>query len=170
MIALLYKYCLWMALLAASPAPSGTVHPIYVSVTEIEYNPAEKTLEISCRIFTDDFEKTLRKYHPGKIDLLNAALKKQMEPLVSGYIGEHLQLEADGKKCTLVFLGYEQQEEAIAAYFQVSKLPVPKKLQIFNNLLYEYQPQQMGIIHATINGERKSQRLNNPETGVVMEW
>ena len=141
-----------------------------MSVTEIEYNPGEKSLEISCRLFTDDFEKTLRMHHTGKIDLLNASLKKQMEALVSGYILEHLQLEADGKKLKPQFLGFEQQEEAIASYFQVSALPAPKKIQIVNNLLYEYQAQQMGIIHVMINGERKSHRLNNPDARVVMEW
>ena len=35
-------------------------HPIFVSVTQIDHNATDKTLEISCKIFTDDFEQTLR--------------------------------------------------------------------------------------------------------------
>ena len=31
------------------------LHPIHVSVTEINHNAADKTLEVSVRIFTDDF-------------------------------------------------------------------------------------------------------------------
>ena len=41
------------------------LHPIFVSVTEIEHNAKDKTLEISCKIFTDDFEKTLRLTYKG---------------------------------------------------------------------------------------------------------
>jgi hypothetical protein len=38
----------------------ATKHPIYVSVTEIQHNAKDKTLEISCKIFTSDFEAILK--------------------------------------------------------------------------------------------------------------
>ena len=38
----------------------ATTHPIYVSVTEIQHNAKDKTLEISCKIFTSDFEAILK--------------------------------------------------------------------------------------------------------------
>ena len=34
-------------------------HPFHVSVIEINHNAADKNLEISCKIFTDDFEKIM---------------------------------------------------------------------------------------------------------------
>ena len=36
-------------------------HPFYVSVTEVNQNVSEKTLEISCKFFADDFENILEK-------------------------------------------------------------------------------------------------------------
>ena len=57
MAGILFKWLLVGGILL-TPS-SGTHHPIYVSVTEIEHNAKDKTLEISCKIFTDDFEKTL---------------------------------------------------------------------------------------------------------------
>ena len=169
MTVLLYK-CLFLLFCSAPPITVSPSHPIYVSVTEITHNPQSKSLEISCRLFTDDLEKALRRLYPGRIDLLNASLRKEMESKLSRYIKDHLQIDADGKPQALSFLGYEQQEEAIAAYFEVINLPSVKKLSIYNNLLYEYQPQQMGIIHATVNGERKSHRLLNPDDHVLMKW
>src|SRR5687768_6597088 len=44
-------------------------HPFFVSTTEINHNAADKNLEISCRIFTDDFETTLTKAYQSKVDL-----------------------------------------------------------------------------------------------------
>jgi hypothetical protein len=32
-------------------------HPFFISVTEINHNSGDKNLEISCKIFTDDFGK-----------------------------------------------------------------------------------------------------------------
>ena len=37
------------------------LHPFYVSVTEINHNAADKTLEISCKMFTEDLEEILEK-------------------------------------------------------------------------------------------------------------
>ena len=57
MAAILYKWLLAFALTNFGVNP----HPIFVSVTEIEHNAVEKTLEISCKLFVDDFEKSLPK-------------------------------------------------------------------------------------------------------------
>lgn len=146
------------------------LHPLFISVTEIEHNQKEKTVEISCKIFTDDFEKTLRKNTKEKVDLLNPALKNQMEKLVDSYIQNHLIVQIDSRKVGMKFLGYEQQDEGITSYFQVDNISTIKKIQVFNNLLYEFNIQQMGIIHAVVNGNRKSSKLANPEAKASFEW
>lgn len=145
-------------------------HPLFISVTEIEHNQKEKTVEISCKIFTDDFEKTLRKNTREKVDLLNPALKNQMEKMVNSYIQNHLIVQIDSRKVEMKFLGYEQQDEGITSYFQVDNISTIKKIKVFNNLLYEFNVQQMGIIHAIVNRNRKSSKLANPEANASFEW
>ena len=146
------------------------LHPLFISVTEIEQNSKEGTVEISCKIFTDDFEKTLRMNTKDKVDLLNPAIKSQMEKLVNSYIQKHLIVQIDSKQVAMKFIGYEQQEEGITSYFQVDNIASIKKIKVFNNLLYEFNVQQMGIIHAIVNGTRKSSKLNNPEANALFEW
>jgi hypothetical protein len=142
-------------------------HPVFVSVTQIEHNAKDKTLEISCKLFTDDFEKTLRKHYTGKVDLLDEKLKAPMEKMVNDYIQKHLSITADGKKMALQFIGFEHQEEGIISYFQANNIAAVKNINVFNDLLYDYNTQQMGIIHVIVNGNRKSSRLNNPDTDAV---
>ena len=146
------------------------LHPLFISVTEIEQNSKERTVEISCKIFTDDFEKTLRINTKEKVDLLNPALKSQMDKLVNNYIQQHLIVQIDFRQVVMKFIGYEQQEEGITSYFQVDNIASIKKIKVFNNLLYEFNVQQMGIIHAIVNGTRKSSKLNNPEANALFEW
>ena len=161
MASIFYK---WLILLWLPFFPSQQdAHPIYVSVTEIEHNAAEKTLEISCRIFTDDFEKTLRNEGAATVDLLQPKDKSAMNQLVSQYIRRHLKISVNDQPVTLQFLGYEQAEEAIQSYFQVNNMAVVKKLDVQNNLLYEFKSEQMSLMHITVNGSRKSTRLNNPD-------
>lgn len=159
MVAILYKWLIVFSLTASL----NHHHPIFVSVTEINHNLSGKTLEISCKIFTDDFEQTLRQQYKQKIDLLDPGFKTAMNILVNEYIRKHLHLQVDEKNVALQFLGFEQQEEGVISYFQVNNIATLKKLLVTDNILYESRPQQMQIIHVMFNGERKSSRLNNPE-------
>ena len=159
MASILYK---WLIIFLLTGFIS-THHPIFVSVTEINHNAANKSLEISCKIFTDDLEQTLRQQNKIRIDLLNPASKQAMNVLVNNYIQKHLQLKADDKAVVLEFVGFEQQEEGIISYFEVKNMATVKKLDVTNTILYESRPQQMQIIHVMVNGERKSSHLDNPD-------
>lgn len=161
----------WLIVFAMGIAPkdmqpnTGTMlHPIFVSVTTIDHNAANKTLEITCKIFTDDLEKTLRKKSVKKVDLLDPKFNEAMKPLVNDYIQKHLSIAADGKPTVLKFLGFEQQEEGIMSYFEVENIVSVKKIEVTDSILYEEKPEQMQIIHVTVDGKRKSNKLNNPDT------
>ena len=149
---------------------SASVHPVYLSVTEIEQNAQEKTLEVSCKVFTDDFEQALRKTYNAKIDLLEPRLKPSMNVIVNDYLQKHLIITVNGKTAQLKFLGYEQQEEGIVSFYEAADVPVAKKMEVQNDILYEYQAQQIGIIHAIVNATRKSTKLNNPESKASFEF
>lgn len=150
--------------------PAVIAHPIYVSVTEIEHNAADKTLEISCKIFTDDLEKTLREVSKVHIDLINPTDKKMMEKMLSDYVSKHLLINANGKNQQLKFKGYEQIEEAIYSYYEVDNIPVLKNITVTDNILFEYKSEQMSLLHVIVNGERKSTRLINPVDKVSFEF
>jgi hypothetical protein len=70
------------------------IHPLFVSVTEINHNAKEKTLEISCKVFTDDLEKAIEKSANIKLDLFNIKDKAAAEKAVTEYVKKHLLLKA----------------------------------------------------------------------------
>ncbi len=145
-------------------------HPFFVSVTEIEHTKKEKILEISCKIFTDDFEKTLRQNYKTNVDLLNPKDKNAMNNLITDYVKKHLQIAADGKLLQLQFVGYERDEEAVVCYFQVNNIPSVKKVEVNDNLLFEYKKEQINILHVIVNSLRKSTKLDNPESKASFEF
>ena|SRR6476660_6109968 len=140
-------------------------HPFYVSVTEIQDNSNERILEVTCKIFTDDFEKALRKNYNVPIDLL-AGNNSSMGKLINGYISAHLQISVDDKPCLLQYIGYEKDEEAVDCYFQVNDIMVNKTVTIMNDMLFSYKPEQVNIVHVTVRGIRKSTQLVNPDSKV----
>lgn len=145
-------------------------HPFYVSVTELHENTKEKILEVTCRIFTDDFEKELRNRFNTHVDLLNDADKTNMGKLINSYIKEHLKISIDGKPCALEYVGFEKDEEAVDCYFQVNNVAVQKTVSVRNNILYDYKPEEINIVHVTVKGIRKSTQLVNPEEKAIFEF
>ncbi len=139
------------------------VHPLHVSVTEINHNAAESVLEISCRVFTDDFENVLAKHYKRKIDLVNPTDRATMEALVSDFMRRHLVVKADGRPLSLSYLGYERDNDAIYSYLQVENMPAPKKLELTNIILHDVFTDQINLMHITIGGKRKSIKLDYPE-------
>jgi hypothetical protein len=168
MVHFLFKWLLIVGLLPGQPVANN--HPIYVSVTEIEHNAKDKTLEISCKIFTDDFEKALRQAYNTHVDLLAPKDKAAMNKLVSDYVQKHLLIKADGKTVTLEFMGFEQEEEGIISFYQVNNIASLKKIDITDNILFEYKKEQISLIHAVVNGKRQSTKLVNPEEKASFEF
>lgn len=142
---------------------AGGLHPFHVSVVEIEHNTKDKTLEISCKIFTDDFETILAKNYNTKVDLTNPPSLAAMDTLVKKYISSHLGFKVNGKQVVFGYLGYEVDKEAAYAYIEVENISSVSKLEIANHILYDKFDDQMNIMHVKVNGERKSTKLNYPD-------
>jgi hypothetical protein len=169
MVILLYKWLMMASMFVDAAAPAAVTtadarHPLYVSVTEMNYNAADKDLEISCKIFTDDLEKTLANNYKAKVDLTTPADKNEANRLVKEYVKNHLLLKVDNKAVTLEFVGFEKENDAVWSYFEVKNITAaPKKIDITNSILYEAYDKQINLMHVTVGGNRKSYRLNYPD-------
>ena len=156
----------WLMITALS-----VFHPFFVSMTEFNYNNKDKELEISVRIFTDDLENTIRKYHPGvKVDILHPASQEQMNQFVSDYIQKHLQLTLNGKPVTISFVGYEQQSESIWTYFEVKNVTGVQKLDVTNNLLHDYNTNQINMMHIKVGDNEQSYKLDYPDSKTTFSF
>jgi hypothetical protein len=165
MVIVLHKWLLLLCSFFPAPGtPEPAAHPLYISVTEMNYNVADKNIEIACKIFADDFEKTLASIHRTKVDLTSPADKVAADNMVAAYIKGHLLLKLDGRPVTLEFLGYEKESDVIWSYFQVPQTATaPKKIDIVNTLLFESFDKQINLMHISVAGNRKSTRLDYPE-------
>lgn len=139
-------------------------HPFHVSVVEINHNVGNKTFEISCKIFTDDFEKVLAQNYKTKVDLINPPNKPAMDSLVKKYIFSHLSIKAERKPVKLSYVGFERENEAVYGYVQVDNISSVKKVDVSVKLMHDLFTDQINIVHVIVGGERKSTKLDYPAT------
>jgi len=145
-------------------------HPLYITVTNINHNGKDKTLEISCKMFTNDFEAVLEKTSHVRIDLSDAKSKAANDKLIADYVEKHLQLKVDGRPVSMHFIGSEKEEDGTWSYFQVDNIPSIKKLDVNNNLLYDGFNQEINIMHVSAAGTEKSTKLDYPAAAASFEF
>lgn len=146
------------------------LHPFYVSVTSIEHNKEEQKLEISCRIFFDDLEDALTQKYQQRFNLIKPADALTVNRHLADYLPQHLSISINGTPCKLEYLGYEIEEDAAWCYLQTDVGSVIQNITINNSLLYPSHKQQSNILHVTINGVRKSTKLDYPKSKVSFSY
>ena len=86
---------------------SFAVHKFYVSVTQVDYVPSKKRMEITSRIFLDDFEKALNKRFNTKVNLTSARELPEAEELIKTYLKEKIKISINKKPQGIEFLARE---------------------------------------------------------------
>ncbi len=150
---------------------AALLHPFFISMTDINFNGADKELEISVRIFTDDFESVLRKNHPNvTIDLLHPADKDGMNGFVEDYVAKNINIAVNGTEEKMSFTGYEQQQESIWVYFEIKDIATVQKLTVANTLLYDFSTDQSNIIHVKGSDKEQTTKLNYPDKSTTFSF
>jgi hypothetical protein len=148
----------------------AVLHPYYVSVTEIKHNAKAQSIEVSCRMYSDDAETALKKLSAERVDILNPKSKAQVDLLISKYVPQHLKIVVNGKAIVLQYVGYEFESEAIWCYFEAKNVRSVKRMDVSNNLLYAEHAEQINMMHVSVNGERKSTKLDNPQSSAAFSF
>ena len=146
---------------------SSFIHQFYVSITEIQYNRDTQSLEVSCKVFADDYIFAVEKEFSRKLHFGTANQDPKSDEMMEQYALCRLQLKADGQPLTVKYIGKEIEMDVFWFYFEV---PVAgfRELEIGNNMLMELFPSQTNIVHITVDDQKKSLLLNrNQKSGAV---
>lgn len=145
-------------------------HPFYQSVCDLKYNAKEKILEGTLSIFTNDLEDALTKLSKSKVDLYNRKDSLKNNEKLKDYLLRHLKINVNKEDRTLHYLGSDREMEQIWIYFEIKDCELPKQLQIENKILYEFLKEEINIVHSEINGIKKSYKVVNPESKILIEF
>jgi hypothetical protein len=139
------------------------MHPFFVSVIDINHNEKEATIEISVRCFTNDLEKMIAAETKTTIDLSAPSQKSKGDALLKAYLSKRLNLSVNGNKATLDYVGFEIQKESTWTYFEIKNIKQLSQLNVFCEVLFGVNDQQINIFHVSAKGSRKSYELIYPK-------
>lgn len=140
------------------------LHPIHVTVTEIELDEKDRRLEIMMRVFIDDFETTMRSnLNQPALDILNPKGGQTRDQLIEAFLKDRFKITLDNKSLPLKYLGHEQEGDAFVLYIEGPNVKKFRTISIYNDILTEEYDDQSNLVHVTVRGKVKSLRLT-PDT------
>lgn len=140
------------------------LHPFHVSVTEIQYQETEKSLQITHRIFLDDLELGLKNFGYEDADLYRLKDEGLFEEYLTNYLGSHFKLKVNGKLLKMNYVGKEIEEDALWCYMEVNGVKKVDDVEVAHTLLLEIYDDQSNLVHVYNKGEVKSLRLAEGKT------
>jgi hypothetical protein len=148
------------------------LHPVHISVTEINYSEKDKALQIVSRLFIDDLELSIRaKRKDPDLDLMEPKAPLTTKQLMIEYLTEHFKVTLDGKLCKLNFLGVEKEDLSLICYIEIANVKKIKTLEVFNDAIMGTHEDQSNLVHVTFKSPVKSARLvyNKPSEKFVFD-
>lgn len=136
------------------------LHPIHLSVTEVNYSVKDKTFQITSRIFIDDLELSVRaSKKENDLNLLEPGAGRTTNALASEYVLKRMKVTIDGKPVALNFLGSEQEDLVLICYIETPIIKKFKTIGVTNEVIHETHADQSNLVHVTFGGQVKSARL-----------
>ena len=131
-------------------------HKYYVSTSLFDFNKDSASLQITLKVFKDDFIKLIsHKYGLDYEDKLNRDSRK-IKSKISEYLLSNLIIHFDDKKQGLIYLGYEENDEMFTFYLELENLSSFSSLKLQNTILFDLFDEQQNIIHLKKDNKSRS--------------
>ncbi|HEX8506709.1 MAG TPA: DUF6702 family protein [Hymenobacter sp.] len=155
-----------LLLLAAS---AQALHAYHSTLTELRYNASKKQLELSIKVFTDDFEKALSEGQPAHVNLSDAGPRPLA--LTTAYLQRTLQFRTPaGAPLPLQVLGMQAEKDGYWLYCKVP-LPAPTpSVQLRQAMLLDAFGDQMNIVNIEAGDKKQSVLFRAGHEQELLTW
>ena len=139
------------ALLAAACAsPAAAAHKYYTSLAQVEYNDADKSVEVSLRVFADDLEAALTR-RAGRSVTLDRT--KDVDRLVLAYLRDTFEIKnRAGERKALRWVGMELRAGVAWLYFEAEMPEGLAGARLRDHVLFELFPRQVNTVSVRYRG------------------
>ena len=134
----------------------ATIHPYYVSTLEIDYRPDRAALQITMRVFTDDWLLMLNTHYDKSLRLDPDTNEEQMLIHSTDYLLQYLELNLNDTYVNPSVLGREYHDDQLVLYLEVMGVVELQTLAVSNRILFAELEGQQNIVRIKTPTKRKS--------------
>lgn len=134
---------------------TSLTHPFHISICELAYDEESGSLQITSRIFQDDFEVALDHLtqSTGYFSQVGTDTAKKQLQL---YFDEHLKVMVDQKPLKHKLLGFEIEENVVWCYLEIEQVNSIEEISVQYSVLIDTFNDQINLAHIKYQGKVKS--------------
>tara|TARA_B100000768_G_C11274967_1_gene375460 strand:- start:2124 stop:2615 length:492 start_codon:yes stop_codon:yes gene_type:complete len=125
----------------------SNTHKYYVSTSLYEFKEDTSSLQITIKIFKDDFINLINEKYEIDLGTNQNLNSKEIKELINKYLTSNVFIYFDDNKYEPFYLGLEENKEMFIFYMEIENLPYFKKIQLKNTILFDLFEKQQNIIH-----------------------
>ena len=144
---------------------AGDDHDIHVCLSEVRYNAASASFEVSVKVFIDDLELALSKNGTTGLYIGTPKETKEADGHIEQYLEKHFRITINGTTLQGNFVGKEVAEDyqAIWCYIEFASAQPPKTCSITNDVFFELYDDQRNILEARMSASHKAYTILEPD-------
>ena len=153
------KYLKKSLLVLLLPLVAFTVaHKFYVSVTNISYSEKDQSLQITSRIFIDDFEQVLFERYGIEAHLATDLESALADEYIEKYLKTKFLMFVNSEQRQYKVLGKKYDNDIMICYLEIPEIHIEKikSIAVQNELLTDLFDEQQNVVHFKIKGKKKS--------------
>ena len=142
------------------------LHPIHITMTNIDINEDANRIIIVTKVFSNDFQKIINSNYKINLDIKDSVSIYRYQKQISNYFAKNLKLIINDKSLInnrLRFTKTSSNYEATWFYFTINKKIKPKKITIIDNLLNDLFNDQKNLVFIKCNDLEKSFKLSKDD-------
>lgn len=131
-----------------------------MSITEINFNAENQSLEISIQFFTDDLEKAVEGINQQRLLLGTDKENIQADSLINNYIKANFKISQNKKELSWKYIGKESERDYTFAYLELKNFDKNTAIWLSNTLLIELFDSQVNKVNFNNGDYSKSISLH----------
>ncbi|MCD4794172.1 MAG: hypothetical protein K8R54_13120 [Bacteroidales bacterium] len=145
-----------------SVSDTAVVHPVHISIINLEYSVSNQEFDLLIRVFKDDFEAVINKDQKINIKLNENTILKNRK-FIDRYIHNNFKIYFNNKNVTNNITSYKvliNEDENTSEIFYKFKSKIPKKIKVINTLFKGFFRDQKNLFIFTCNNTQEAVKFD----------
>lgn len=137
---------------------SQDVHKFYLSVSQLSYSQKDQAIQMTCRVFMDDFNAVLKERYAVTTPLGTDQQASVAEKFAEEYFQKKVNFYEDNRPLEIQVLGYKKDNDVLIYFLEAktTSFMQAKKFEVRHTLLTDLFEEQQNVIHLKLRGLKKS--------------
>ncbi len=147
------------------------MHPVHVSIINMDYLPEQNKISLSFKVFKDDFQLLFAHLYQVNIDFDNEENYSKYQKKIDEYFSSHFKITEEGGENKIInYIGIKKNQEAIWFHYEASIENELKSLKISNTILLDLYFDQKNLLILKYGKKEKGYQFNLKQTKQIIEF